>query len=102
MPNRRPPDRGVEPEDVDPGDPIAELERLRLDPDAEFVHRIRRSIDRRDLATHVVQVTMFVPVHMIFEFLRTLAVTFGSWTDGKGGQKPWNKNSGSGPPARTS
>lgn len=93
MSDRQPLENGVEPADVDPGEPVGEIARLHFDPDPEFVRRIRRSIERRDLASNVVQVTMFVPVHMAIEFLRAIAEVFESWKHGQRGERPWNKNS---------
>ena len=64
------------PEDIDPGPPVPEIAALAESPLDGFLARIRRSIDRRIGAAHVLEFS----VTTVLDFLREIGwVLFGAF-----------------------
>lgn len=71
--------------DVDPGEPIAELAGLGIQPRATFVDRIRRRIGRRVLAADVIDFSTASPFGVFVEFLALLFEGLGGRNRRNGG-----------------
>ncbi len=70
-------------EDIETGEPIAELAALREDPSEGFAQRIRNSIQRRLLASQAADFSLRVFLTTLFDYL-TAAL------DALHGQRPHN------------
>ena len=73
---------GVDPDTIDTGLPIAQLQALRTDPSAGFAGRLRRSIERRVTANQATTLAWSAPWLILRELLSML---FGS---GQQAQQP--------------
>lgn len=72
--------------DADLGEPIAELRGFSLDYSPDFVERVERSIQRRETAAHVVDLSSRGALLVAMEFLGMIigATTFDSRAEGGG------------------
>ena len=72
MSEGQPPDAQMPADDIDCGQPLAELATLREVPSTGFLDRINRSIGRRRLAAEAAEVTAQLPILLLLEFLALL------------------------------
>jgi hypothetical protein len=68
-------------------EPIAELRDLEEQPTPGFFHRVRRSVERRQLAADTVDLSWTVVQVMVLEALGVIFQIFGRSRDDKGGNR---------------
>lgn len=78
-------------DDADPGEPIAALSGLRHEARPGFLDRVRLKIQRRHLASHVVDLAWSGPTLVFIQFLEMIFSAFGSKDARPGGSDPWNR-----------
>ena len=73
--------------DVELGEPIAELADLHADVRPGFVGRVRRRIDRRELTGQLLGLTWSAPAAILLEFLGMVFELLGLGRAPRGGSK---------------
>lgn len=68
----------------DPGEPVAGLTEMEIEPSAGFLLRLRDKIERRSLSTHFLALAWYVPKMVILEFVTIVFYFFGPADDRKG------------------
>ena len=78
--HREPPDG----EDIDTGQPLAELARLREEPSTTFLDRIRNSIHRRLSVADALDFSLMGLFDTFFEYLKVILQAVGDRPRGTG------------------
>ena len=81
-----PPPRPDSANDIDVGEPVAELAELRQTPTSGFLTRIRRRLQRRFLAADASEFSWFGLSFVAVEFVKLLFQFFQSNTRSEGDQ----------------
>lgn len=74
-------------QDVDPGQPIAELAAFGVTPGRHFLDRVRRKIGRRVLTADVLDFSTASPFSVFLEFLAVVFEGLGGRNRGTGGSR---------------
>ena len=74
-------------DDIDTGEPIAELAALREDPESGFLNRIRNSIQRRMFASDAMEFSFQALFGTFFEYLGMMFSTLGGGNQAKGDEE---------------
>jgi hypothetical protein len=61
-------DRPEDPEEIDPGEPIAALARLEHEVSNDFLARIQRTVQRRTTAGQLISFAVNIPLVLLKEF----------------------------------
>ena len=72
--------------EIDTGEPIQMLSALRVEPDTQFLDRIRARIDRMETSNQFLAVAWYGPQIVVLEFLALVFELFQS-PDDEGGSR---------------
>lgn len=61
----------------DPGEPIAALAGLRVEPSTTFLARVRHRVERRTLGSQLLSLTWYAPAVVLLEFVTLIFGAMG-------------------------